>query len=279
MPSFNVLIAAAFIHSTLISASNPTPTLSIVNSIDGDFLPVNITAYNIEQAAAVSRQLPSTNAGRLARGLKLLPPKRRSGGVPFKAALPRRSASTPVTLTGNIQVLDTNGISLGRVYQTPNMYNHFGVSNTAHPITFHFTLDPTAGSTSQLSIYADSTSYASTWPLMGAIDGVVNDGNDLKSGSYNFAYIQGTNATPAESGPASVSNSYPTQEPAESAIWNYNTVTQEITAQWVNSNGDKPATAISFVAGSDALVITGDYGSFSSSFSSTQLVRLMFVPA
>jgi hypothetical protein len=30
----------------------------------------------------------------------------------------------------------------------------------------------------------DSTSYANTWPLMGAIDGVVNDGNDLKSGSY-----------------------------------------------------------------------------------------------
>ncbi|KAJ7869164.1 hypothetical protein B0H14DRAFT_3440867 [Mycena olivaceomarginata] len=275
MRSFNVLIAAALIYSTLISASNPTPTLPVADSIDGDFLPVNITAYNLEQAAAVSRQLPSTNAGRLARGLRLLPPKRRSGG----AALPRRSASAPVTLTGNIKVLDTDGNSLGRVYQNPNNLNHFGVSTTANPITFHFTLDPTAGSTSQLSIYADSTSYANTWPLMGAIDGVVNDGNDLKSGSYNFAYVQSTTATPAESGPASVSNSYPTSEPAESAIWTYNAVTQEITAQWVNSNGDKPATAISFVAGSDALVITGDYGSFSSSFSSTQLVRLMFVPA
>jgi hypothetical protein len=38
------------------------------------------------------------------------------------------------------------------------------------------------------------------------------------------------------------------------------------------SAADKPATAISFVAGSDALVITGDYGSFSSSFATTQLV-------
>jgi hypothetical protein len=80
MRSFNVLIAAALIYSTLISASNPTPTLPVADSIDGDFLPVNITAYNLEQAAAVSRQLPSTNAGRLARGLRPLPPKRRSGG-------------------------------------------------------------------------------------------------------------------------------------------------------------------------------------------------------
>ncbi|KAJ7765161.1 hypothetical protein B0H14DRAFT_3593232 [Mycena olivaceomarginata] len=214
-----------------------TPTLPVADSIDGDFPSSKTSPLTISsrrpQCLGSFRQLM---LGDLRVGLRLLPPKRRSGG----AALPRRSASAPVTLTGNIKVLDTDGNSLGRVYQNPNNLNHFG-----------------------LSIYADSTSYANTWPLMGAIDGV----------------LQSTTATPAESGPASVSNSYPTSEPAESAIWTYNAVTQEITAQWVNSNGDKPATAISFVASSDALVITGDYGSFSSSFSSTQLVRLMFVPA
>ncbi|KAJ7903085.1 hypothetical protein B0H13DRAFT_2025990 [Mycena leptocephala] len=112
---------------------------------------------------------------------------------------------------------------------------------------------------------------------MGGIDGVVNDSN-LSSGSSNFAYIQGTTQTPPNSPPASVSNSYPSAEDSESAIWIYDASTNAITAQWINTDSSLPTTSIAYVSGSDSL-ITGDSNAFLSAFATFSIVKFVFEPS
>ncbi|KAJ7856292.1 hypothetical protein B0H13DRAFT_2673030 [Mycena leptocephala] len=272
-----LLILTTIVPSTLVFA-DPTHTIPVDHSIDGDLAGA---ASNIERAVSkLNRMLPLTNAERLARGFKLPPPKGLVSGrgqffhvsleAPLvssllRAALAPRSPVAPVTKTG-----------------TGNN-NHFGVSDIGSALTLHFTVDPTAARTSQLDISAAS-SYAGSWPLMGGIDGVVNDSDNLSSGSSNFAYIQGTTQTPPNSPPASVSNSYPSAEDSESAIWIYDASTNAITAQWINTDSLLPAfafvafasaalptTSIAYVSGSDAL-ITGDSNAFLSAFATFSIV-------
>jgi hypothetical protein len=115
MRPFNVLlILTTILLSTLVFA-DPTHTIPVDRSIDGELAGA---ASNIERAVSkLNRMLPLTNAERLARGLKLLPPKRLvSGRGQFfhvsleallgssflQAALARRSAVAPITCVGFI---------------------------------------------------------------------------------------------------------------------------------------------------------------------------------
>jgi len=129
---------------------------------------------------------------------------------------------------------------------------------------------------SQLDINAEST-YKASFPLMGAIVGVASSNDNLNSGSLNYAYIQGTTHTDPGAEPQSNSNSYPAQENSESAIWTYNSVTNEITAQWVNVGGGKPTSYILYVTGSNALILTGDPGAFNDAFGSSPTVTFKLV--
>ncbi|KAF7968601.1 hypothetical protein HWV62_30055 [Athelia sp. TMB] len=124
------------------------------------------------------------------------------------------------SVTGLIQARSaTDNTVVGYVAENTGNANHFGITyDPTAAIVFTLSVDPTAAVSSQLDISATTTTYEATWPLMGGIDGVVNDSNDLHTGSDNFAYIQGTTHTDPGSPPASVSNSYPSPEDAESAI-------------------------------------------------------------
>ncbi|KAJ7185514.1 hypothetical protein C8R46DRAFT_1207668 [Mycena filopes] len=271
MRSFNtVLTLALLVSASALFTADPTRTRRAVDlSIDGDYDGAEVALATIP---AVEDTTILTNAERLTRGLKLLPPKRRSG----TAALARRSAGAPLTKSGVAQILAADGTSLGYIAENTNNNNHFGLTTEkSAALGLQFTIDSTVVGASQLDIGA-ATSYAAAWPLMGAIDGVVNTSDNLSAGSTNFAYIQGVTHTPPSSPPASVSNSYPSAENCESAIWSYNALTNALTAQWVNTDGSLPPTAIAFVSGSNALLITGDYTAFSQAFATSQLVTLVF---
>ncbi|KZP28607.1 hypothetical protein FIBSPDRAFT_1039369 [Athelia psychrophila] len=215
-----------------------------------------------------------TNAKRLALGLPLLPPTRRS-----KARRSLPSSVPTQTVTGIIQIRDaTSKDILGYVIENTNNNNHLGYGDASLAIPVSFAVDPTATVSSQLDIAA-VTSYAAAWPLMGGIVGLLNTDDDLKSGSSNYAYIQGTTHTPAGSPPIAASNSYPTVEDTESGIWSYDSTTGAITAQWVNTDSGLPPTSIMSVAASNALVITGDTTAFAKSFATSTLVTFTLVAA
>ncbi|KAF7986355.1 hypothetical protein HWV62_35360 [Athelia sp. TMB] len=170
-------------------------------------------------------------------------------------------------VTGLIQARSaTDNTVVGYVAENTGN-NHFGITyDPTAAILFSLSVDPTAAVSSQLDISATTTTYAATWPLMGGIDGVVNDSDDLHTGSDK------TTHTDPGSPPASVSNSYPSPEDAESAIWTYTSATQAITSQWVNTDSSLPPTAIEWVPGSNALAITGDSAAFESAFATSQAV-------
>ncbi|KAJ7493697.1 hypothetical protein FB451DRAFT_1215152 [Mycena latifolia] len=275
MRSFNVLLTLAALASTALAIASPTRTSAKRFSIDG-----------LEGMSPSRRHTPyigdvtvkrdaATNAQRLARGLPPLPPKRRSG----RAALARRSAGVPVSYTGTIQVTNAGtGAVVGYVYQASGSTNHFGVTtDMSSALSFMLSVDSTVVSSSGINIAATTSTYATTWPYMGGIVGVINTNANLASGSPNFAYVQGTSLTPDDSPAASVSNSYPTIEKSESAIWNYDASTGAISAQWINIDGSAPATAIVYVAGSNALVLAGDASVFASSFPGSYAVTFTFV--
>ncbi|KAG8916848.1 hypothetical protein FRC01_002838, partial [Tulasnella sp. 417] len=95
-------------------------------------------------------------------------------------------------------------------------------------------------------------------------------GTGLGPGNYNYLYIDGTTQIPAGSTPQdgdnnsfSASTGLP-GSPAESAVWIYNPITQEITVQWINPFGETPPNFIIYytVDGSPTLVVTGDVTAF-----------------
>ncbi|KAJ7659147.1 hypothetical protein DFH06DRAFT_1406174 [Mycena polygramma] len=108
MRSFNALFTlVALVSSTFVLATEPTPTWRRDLSIDGDWDSQDIAVPFTRAEPISNKRGPEpalTNAQRLARGLKLLPPKRRRGG----AALARRSAGPFITNTGTILITDAN---------------------------------------------------------------------------------------------------------------------------------------------------------------------------
>ncbi|KAG8923231.1 hypothetical protein FRC01_013035 [Tulasnella sp. 417] len=92
---------------------------------------------------------------------------------------------------------------------------------------------------------------SASYPFFGAAMGPVSDGASLNlgPGSFNHAFIVGTTQIPAGSTPqAGDNNSFSAASgvatPAESAIWMFDPVTQEITVQWVNPDGSTPPNYI-----------------------------------
>ncbi|KAJ7278971.1 hypothetical protein C8J57DRAFT_151434 [Mycena rebaudengoi] len=268
MRSFNAFTLVT-LASIVFAVTNPTGTATQPIGIDGD---VEWKESTVRRSTpqinhiAIKRDAASalTNAQRLARGLSPLPPKRRNGRAP----LARRSAGPPVTKTGRIMVTNTNtNAFLGYVSQNNTSFNHFGRGGEAVALTFQLTVDSTVRTSPTIDIRADS-SYGSIWPFMGGICGVVTTSCDLNPGSINYVFIQGTGQSAPNAPPSSISNSYPSSELAESAIWTYDALTGALKPQWVNTDGSKRPSFIQYVTSTNALVITGDRAAFGGVFTS-----------
>jgi hypothetical protein len=266
MPSFKTILLSLF-AATVTS----TVSASAIYAREGGSL--ELPGSSISEPVQVVPPTPTlTNAKRMALGMPPLPPVRRHGR--------HDPAPSPVALRGRIAVDDAKtGASHGYIGEELDSTHHFGVADDANALLFRFSVPAGSKPSDQLDITSDAT-YSGSWPYMGGI--LSSDDQDLKHGSSNFAYIQGTTRTDPDATPQSVSNSWSNSKKAESAIWSYNPNTKEITAEWINSDSD--SEDVKFILNQNQtpinLVITGDSDKYLNDHKSDNpiVVKFTFVP-
>ncbi|KAH7339076.1 hypothetical protein B0J17DRAFT_717497 [Rhizoctonia solani] len=107
-------------------------------------------------------------------------------------------------------------------------------------------------------------------PMLGGITGFFNEGDDLVSGSYHYAYMGLTSQTPSGSAPQIGANSFDKMNDydrkVESAIWTFDFATRQVIPQWVNADKSTPKNSMVYVDKQNALVITADKAMFLEKF-------------
>ncbi|KAG8926453.1 hypothetical protein FRC01_008844, partial [Tulasnella sp. 417] len=194
-----------------------------------------------------------TNAKRFAMGLPPLKPKtlrrgtrtrqtRGRGGASMLPAVPRRC---------NILVKDADeGTSFGYLKPEITSEGFYGAFQDSQANALEVSFSTPAGDdlTTQLDLFVENAPIPSkSW--LGAGLCIWLDGDpEIHAGSWTFAGIGGSeNPTPQGSPPEPVGNTA-SRSKWESAIWNYNPVTREITAQWIKADGSSPGTYLFYVA-------------------------------
>ncbi|KAK0523821.1 hypothetical protein OC835_006132 [Tilletia horrida] len=106
-----------------------------------------------------------------------------------------------------------------------------------------------------------------------------NSGNgDLSVGSSNYVTVANVDQTPAGD-PGNGGTSYGSGV-YQSAIWNYNPVSGEVTATWTNSDGSPvPNLAILALQANSYMYLTPDAAKFQATYGSFDQVAVYFVPA
>jgi hypothetical protein len=268
MPSFKTILL-----SLLAATVSSTVSASAIYAREAGSL--ELPGSSIPELVQVVPPTPTlTNAKRMALGMPPLPPVRRGHGRRHGDPAP-----SPVALRGRIAVNDAKtGASHGFIGEELDSTHHFGVADDANALLFRFSVPAGSQTSGQLDITSDAT-YSGSWPYMGGI--LNSDDQNLKPGSANFAYIQGTTRTDPDA-TQSVSNSWSNSKKAESAIWSYNPNTKEITAEWVNSDSD--SEDVRFILNQNQtpinLVITGDSDKYLNDHKSDNpiVVKFTFVP-
>ncbi|KAF8956766.1 hypothetical protein BDZ97DRAFT_1925139 [Flammula alnicola] len=221
----------------------------------------------------VKRQVTSTmpiyrkdlpNAQRLARGLPLKPPTRRTSSV--IAARQAQPSSVPsTTYTVVIQVMSGSS-SLGYVATDPNYWTPLLVPSTSDALHLSFSLPVGATSGSQL----DLTMGDASGSLFGLVEGRDSTSADIGTGNFNYLYLDPVSplGSPPGSRPADIPSKFSTasglNKLAESSVWNVDLVAEALTAQWINTDGTSPAT--DFFVQSNHLYAGGDANAFHSRF-------------
>ncbi|KAI9635699.1 uncharacterized protein MKK02DRAFT_44397 [Dioszegia hungarica] len=213
-----------------------------------------------------------TNAECMQKGLPLRAPRRRGRN---EARAPMVS---PIPVTGRLQVFDQSGASMGFVSASRNAYGEYGVS-TSNPL--FVTLNRATSGSQDVMTVRSAVGYSN----LAAVAGFANTNNNFGTGSFNYAYLSGSNSqTPVGSRPVSLPNSFSdasafsTQRELESAIFRYNPVTMAVTPHWINADGSAPATFFVFVPSDGGfLALTGDVASFRSTFGTGSQVTMKLV--
>ncbi|KAI0628258.1 hypothetical protein C8Q77DRAFT_1068340, partial [Trametes polyzona] len=102
--------------------------------------------------------------------------------------------------------------------------------------------------------------------LFGAVVGIASQSDDLKEGSYNHAYIAGTDSVlsgPAVNAPNGFTSATGISRDVESAIWTLAADGSTLVPNWINADGAR-ADAAHLVYSPDvnAFAITGDPEAF-----------------
>ena len=205
-----------------------------------------------DEIAAASAE-PQSNAKRFAAGLPPLTPrsllrhrKRQAPHGGSRVDTARRSATSPGMdddTKCNILVTRTDGSELGYLKPAWNDYGEYGTFQDSQSGALEVRFPK--GSTSQIDFWADN-SPSPKYPYFGSSTGWSVDDDSIGQGSPNFAYLVGTQQTPKGSPAAEAGDSFSDStvfdKNVQSAIWKYESNTQEITAQWVNMDGSRPGT-------------------------------------
>jgi hypothetical protein len=180
-------------------------------------------------------------------------------------------------LNGVIQVRRaSDNVLLGYIRKTYDGQNSFTFGSLANAQTVNV---PTSCSGLQEITGTPDPSH----PFVGAVGG--SGGYNFNAGQLGYAYLSGTGHTPVNSPPSSSAGhsiqSLGYNAPAQSTIWNINTGTLAITAQWTNVDGSQPPTSIFHDPSVDFLGIIGDFNKFTQTFpgEGAYLVTLQFVPS
>ena len=181
-------------------------------------------------------------------------------------------AQTPCTGTVKVTDTDTNTV-LGYVSTQWNSFGEYGVTNNpSQYLTVSF--DPGSAPFDITATNGPNASY----PLVVGIQGYASTNANLGPGSFNYAYLGGGTATPANSPALNQPNSFTAatgiSEGIESAIWSLGSGNQ-LLPQWVNTDNSTPATYL--VLAGNVLVMTGDTTAFGNTFGSSPDVGLNLV--
>ena len=178
-------------------------------------------------------------------------------------ASPARAVTAQRQCTGTIQVTDTdNNTVIGFV---SNVWNSFGEYQITTTPSQYLTVSFSPGT--EQNIIATNGPNAGE-PLVVGIQGFYSSNADLSSSNANYLYLGGSStptapgATP-QSGDNSFTNATGSAEDYESAIWSYG-ANNSLLAQWVNTDGSKPATYLEYSEG--VLTMTGDPSAFQSTY-------------
>ncbi|KAG8819183.1 hypothetical protein FRC17_010573 [Serendipita sp. 399] len=178
------------------------------------------------------------------------PPPSNPNPAPNPPPSPTSSSSTPtptfVTYRGRIQVTNTaNNVPLGFLAKNLDSVGHYQYTasqNNAMIVTFQAPLGATSVTRQQLT----TVNGASSFPLLGLVQGRDDINGNLATGSYQYVYFASTNPSAPGATPQNGGNSYTaatgTVRTYESSVWNINLVTGAASVQWINTDSSTPTT-------------------------------------
>ncbi|KAF8753664.1 hypothetical protein RHS01_06828 [Rhizoctonia solani] len=184
-------------------------------------------------------------------------------GIVSGISAPRAEAKST---TCKLQVLQSS-TPRGYISSKRNESGEYGILTNSSTEAIEVTFTPKNTST-QMDLSVTGANVST--PALGAIVGFFNEGDDLKAGSYHYAYIGLTSRTPSGAVPQTGVNSFDQVQnynrKIESAIWSFNSSTKSVTPQWVNTDRSTPQNILLYVDKQNVLIITGDKGKFGETF-------------
>ncbi|KAJ6572555.1 hypothetical protein DFH09DRAFT_1362476 [Mycena vulgaris] len=195
-----------------------------------------------------------SNADRFRRGLSLRPPARRPAQIAW------RSSNPGITLTDNIlsghlvpTQIDAMVVSLTYSVSEPDALIDLKIIGGISQGFF-------GGVVGYASISSDigTGDTGSNYNVLGPVAHTVpnSPSSDGASGFSDYTYID---------------------EPIESGIWHFSPGTNALLPQWMNTNGDTPATEIIYVEAEPLFAIMGDLPTFHDAYGVGTPVYFTFV--
>ncbi|KAJ7075219.1 hypothetical protein B0H15DRAFT_867558 [Mycena belliarum] len=219
-------VVAALLSCALVLGST-TPTRKRYMPPVSPNTPAGLTARAPEP-------LPLTNGKRLAIGLPLLPPKRRSANAPRVLTSP---VPPPPVRRCNIRMLGKyTGQHYGFIPQL-NVNNFYGGNpqfSQRDSLEVSFPISSIAPS---WMTFTTTRGGSANFPALGA-NRVVE--GDMGPGRGAYGFLVGTVHRTVPSPPSNGANSANNGHPWETTIWGYNPTTNEIKARWMNPSGSVP---------------------------------------
>jgi hypothetical protein len=164
-----------------------------------------------------------------------------------------------------------NGQSLGFIGRTFEIFGEYGpVTDIADALLVEIP-GLHKGLNGPLDIKEDNGD--STFTFVGGIVGFASDSAALKHGSFDYLYVGGTKKTPDLSKPDPINNAFTQatgiEEDSESSIWVFDADSNELTAQWINPDGNPaPVDKIVLFEPDNVFVVVGDLSAFEAEFGS-----------
>ncbi|KIM42170.1 hypothetical protein M413DRAFT_128584 [Hebeloma cylindrosporum] len=217
-----------------------------------------------------------TNAQRLRRGLPLSKPRQLFSPTRVRA----RDASPsyiPTAQTGYIKVVRTSDnavlgyMSSSYLNASPSPYTWYGLSQSRLLVTF----TPPGSGVFDISISTPGYDY----PFLGLTGSSMPSPTNPDPYQQNVGRITQTNQTPPGAPPSDVLNGrWPYSLTSESAVWNYDSGTKEITAVWV-TEGASATYPVHFFSWTGVAAHVDGFAFTTNTLTYNGLLDLYLVPA